>query len=90
MDLCCLFAASKLEELYTSLSKMSSEVYIERCRQLYTSSARRTKLFTWTMTQLRIVALADTSLHGHDTVVRHMRDIDKDRSVGHSSQVSRS
>ena len=82
IECCIVFAASKLEELYSSLSTRSSGVYIERCRQLYTSSARRTKLFTWTMTQLRIVALADVSLHGHDTVVRHMQAIDKDRSVG--------
>ncbi|KAI0220372.1 Fmp27_GFWDK domain-containing protein [Lamellibrachia satsuma] len=78
IECCIVFAASKLEELYSSLSTRSSGVYIERCRQLYTSSARRTKLFTWTMTHLRIVALADVSLHGHDTVVRHMQATDKD------------
>ena len=76
-----MFAASKVDELYQSLNKKNAEVYIQRSRQLYTSSPMRTKLFTWTMEELEITAMADPALNGKENVIKHMREIDKDRFV---------
>ena len=72
-------AADKIEEVYASLSKSSSDIYKQRSRQLYQLTPLRTKLFTWVMDNLEIVALADTSIHGKDNVVENMKDIDPDR-----------
>ena len=73
--------ASKIDELYSSLNKKSAEVYIQRSRQLYASSPMRTKLFTWTLDNVDILALADSSLHGKENVVNIMKEIDKDTWV---------
>ncbi|XP_041349626.1 protein KIAA0100-like [Gigantopelta aegis] len=68
----------KREELYLSLAKRSAEVYIQRSQKLYSSMPMRTKLFTWLMEDLQIIALADRSYHGKENVVKHMKEIDSD------------
>ncbi len=70
----------KVEELYESLSKKSAEIYIDRSKKLYATVPIRTKLFTWQLTNLEIVALADPSIHGKDNVIKNMKEIDPDRS----------
>ena len=71
--------AHKLEEVYAQLDKSSSDIYIQRCKQLYQITPPRTKLLTWIMDSVEIVALADTSVHGKENVVKTMREIDEDR-----------
>ena len=73
------FLAHKLEEVYAQLDKSSSDIYIQRCKQLYQITPPRTKLMTWVMEGVDIVALADTSIHGKENVVKNMREIDADR-----------
>ncbi|XP_048751983.2 protein hobbit-like isoform X2 [Ostrea edulis] len=73
-----IIPADKLQELYASLDKKSSEIYIQRSRQLYQQTLMRRRLFTWTMEDLEIIALADLSFHGKDNVVKHMKEIDTD------------
>ncbi|KAL4223450.1 hypothetical protein ACF0H5_016921 [Mactra antiquata] len=73
-----IIPAHKIEEVYASLAKSSSDIYIQRSRQLYQITPLRTKLFTWSMENVEIVALADTSIHGKDNVVTTMKDIDPD------------
>jgi len=77
--LCISVSANKIDEVYASLAKTGSDIYIQRSRQLYQITPLRTKLFTWCMEDVEIVALADTSVHGKDNVVENMRDIDPDR-----------
>ena len=72
-------SVGKREELYASLYKKSSEIYIQRSKQMYGNGAMRTQLFTWLMENLEIVALADLSYHGRDNVINVMKDMDKDR-----------
>lgn len=76
----CL-TAHKIEEVYASLAKSSSDIYIQRSRQLYLITGLRTKLFTWNMENVEIIALADTSIHGKENVINNMKDIDPDRCV---------
>lgn len=75
-----LIPVSKREELYASLYKKSSEVYIQRSKQMYNrdSGAIRTQLLTWLMEDLQIVALADLSYHGRQNVLKVMKELDKD------------
>ncbi|CAH1800950.1 unnamed protein product [Owenia fusiformis] len=73
-----LLPASKVDELYASLRKKNAEVYIKRSMQLYRNAPIRTKLFTWQMENVEIMAFADTSLHGKENCVKQMREIDKD------------
>ncbi|OPL21232.1 hypothetical protein AM593_04358, partial [Mytilus galloprovincialis] len=70
--------ADTIEELYASLTKKSSDIYVKRSRLLYANTPMRTKLFTWTMKELEIRAMADLSFHGKDNAVKHMREIDSD------------
>ncbi|XP_025090124.1 protein KIAA0100-like isoform X2 [Pomacea canaliculata] len=69
---------SKREELYASLYKKSSEIYIQRSRQLYSNGPIRKQLLTWLMEDLEIVALADISYHGRENVIKVMKEIDRD------------
>ncbi|BFZ05396.1 hypothetical protein BsWGS_08435 [Bradybaena similaris] len=69
---------NKREELYASLDKKSSEIYIQRSQQLYSAAPIRSQLCTWLMEDLYITALADTSFHGKDNVLKHMKEIDKE------------
>ncbi|GFO14519.1 protein kiaa0100-like [Plakobranchus ocellatus] len=69
---------NKREELYASLDKKSSEIYVRRSQQLYNTQPIRRQLFTWLMEDVHIIALADTNLHGKDNVLRHMQEIDKE------------
>ncbi|XP_055863164.1 protein hobbit-like isoform X2 [Biomphalaria glabrata] len=69
---------NKREELYASLHKKSSEIYIQRSQQLYNAAPLRTQLFTWLMEDIHITALADVSFHGKENVFKHMQEIDKE------------
>ncbi|XP_059177083.1 protein hobbit-like isoform X2 [Physella acuta] len=69
---------NKREELYASLYKKDSEIYIQRSQQLYKAEPIRTQLFTWLMEDLHITALADISFHGKENVLKHMQEIDKE------------
>lgn len=71
--------ADKLQELYASLAKKSSEIYIQRSQKLYEQTPMRKRLFTWAMEDLEILAFSDLSFHGKENVVKHMQEIDKDR-----------
>ncbi|CAL1528280.1 unnamed protein product, partial [Lymnaea stagnalis] len=69
---------NKREELYASLHKKSSEIYIQRSQKLCNDAPIRTQLFTWLMEDVQITALADVSFHGKDNVLKHMQEIDKE------------
>jgi len=73
--------AEKVESAYESLQQKTTDVYIQRARQLYTVAPQRTGLFLWTLNDVNIIALADPSHHGYDNVVQVMREIDPSRSV---------
>ncbi|KAK6192150.1 hypothetical protein SNE40_003678 [Patella caerulea] len=72
-----IIPASRVEDLYANLSRKSGDIYIQRSKQYYTAPLR-SKLFTWTMENVEITALADLNYHGKDNVVRHMQEIDSD------------
>ncbi|CAO1400040.1 unnamed protein product [Diamesa serratosioi] len=72
-----LLPAGYLEELNTKLIKKNSEIYIERSKKMYETSAR-TRLFACIMTDLKIMTMADTSIHGYDNVTRMMQIIDEE------------
>ncbi|XP_069135589.1 protein hobbit-like isoform X1 [Argopecten irradians] len=68
--------ADRVQELFDSLDKKSSDIYLQRSRLLYTTTPMRTKLFTWLMEDVEILAYADKSFHGKENVVKQMKDID--------------
>ncbi|XP_071525678.1 protein hobbit isoform X2 [Panulirus ornatus] len=73
-----LFPTGKIEELYKNLQEKNSETYIKRSKLMYESAPVRTQLFTWTMEDVVIFAMADPTFHGMERVVQHMVDIDPD------------
>lgn len=73
-----LLPGNSIEDLYTSLAKKSAEIYIQRSKQLYCKAPIRSKLFTWQIENLEIVALSDLSYHGKKAVVNHMQQVDSD------------
>lgn len=72
-----LLPSGKVEELYYNLSKLNSQIYVQRSRQLK-QSGTRTRLLAWLMTEVEVLALADPSIHGADNVVSVMTEIDCD------------
>ena len=73
--------AEKVEAAYESLQQKTTDIYIQRARQLYTVAVQRTSLFLCTLDDVSIVALADPSFHGYDNIVRVMHEIDPARSA---------
>ncbi|XP_030385749.1 protein KIAA0100 [Scaptodrosophila lebanonensis] len=73
-----LVPAGTIESLYANLVKKNSEIYIQRSKKIRESGPVRTRLLAWIMTDVEILAMADTSIHGYDNVTRTMREIDCD------------
>uniref|UniRef100_A0A9R1SDM0 Si:ch211-259g3.4 n=2 Tax=Cyprinus carpio TaxID=7962 RepID=A0A9R1SDM0_CYPCA len=71
-----LLPARKIEELYTSLERKHIEIYIQRSKRLYANTPMRKSLLTWTVSELKLLALADQSLHGPERIREQLRDID--------------
>lgn len=74
-----LLPAGKVEELYASLSKRNTEIYVQRSRQMCRAAPARTRLFAWLMNDVEILTLADLSVHGAENVMNTMTEIDPDR-----------
>lgn len=68
--------AGKVEELYASLNKKNAEIYVQRSKQMYRAVPMRTRLFAWCMSDVKIIALADISIHGRENVVKVMKEMD--------------
>lgn len=73
------FLETKVDELYASLQKRNSDIYIQRSRQLYSSKPSRTNLFNWKLSDVEIKALADVSFHGEENVIRNMQTMNSER-----------
>lgn len=73
-----LVPAGTIESLYANLVKKNSEIYIQRSKKIRESGPVRTRLLAWIMTDVEILAMADTSIHGYDNVTRTMREIDSE------------
>ncbi|XP_017127031.1 protein KIAA0100 [Drosophila elegans] len=71
-----LVPAGTIESLYANLVKKNSEIYIQRSKKIRESGPVRTRLLAWIMTDVNIMAMADTSIHGYDNVTHIMREID--------------
>ena len=71
-----VFVVDKVDQLYESLAQRTSEVYVQRAKQLYATAPMRSALFTWSLDNLEVFALADQSYNGRDNVLHHMTDID--------------
>lgn len=67
---------AKVDELYASLNKKNAEIYVQRWKQMQQTGPVRTCLFTWTMLDLEIIALADPSIHGLERATRCIREMD--------------
>ena len=79
-----MFEAEKVESAYESLRQKTTDVYVQRARQLFTVAPQRTCLLLWTLDDVTVVAMADPSYHGYDHVVRVMREIDHTRCVANA------
>ncbi|EDV96361.1 GH15243 [Drosophila grimshawi] len=73
-----LVPAGTIESLYANLVKKNSEIYIQRSKKIHESGPVRTRLLAWIMTDVEILAMADTSIHGYENVTRTMREIDSE------------
>jgi len=76
-----LLPAGKVEELYASLSKRNTEIYVQRSKQMCRAAPARTRLFAWLINDVEILSLADPSIHGAENAVKVMMEIDPDRLV---------
>lgn len=73
-----ILPAGTIENLNANLVKKNSEIYIQRSKKIHESGPVRTRLLAWIMTDVEILAMADTSIHGYDNVTRTMREIDSE------------
>lgn len=71
--------ASKIEELYESLRRKNAEIYIQRSKQISEQLPPRTRLLAWSIKDVRIISLADSSIHGAENVVKVMSEVDPER-----------
>ncbi|XP_052757445.1 protein hobbit [Galleria mellonella] len=66
--------SGKVEELYAALRQKDAQIYVQRCRA---APAPRRRLVACTLARLRLLALADPSLHGAAALPR-LRRMDAD------------
>jgi len=71
----------KVEAAYESLRQKTTDVYIQRARQLYAVAPQRSGLLLLALDDVSVIALADPSYHGYDNVLRVMREVDPARSA---------
>lgn len=70
-----MIPAGKVEELYNTLSILSTRIYIKRSK-LMKEQGTRTRLFAWLVSDLQLLALTDPTIHGPENVVDNMTQID--------------
>ncbi|KOC61463.1 UPF0378 protein KIAA0100 [Habropoda laboriosa] len=71
-----LLPQGKVEELYASLNKKNSEIYVQRWKQMQRAGPARTRLFAWSMLDIEILALADPSIDGTENATKAVREMD--------------
>ncbi|GIX80787.1 protein KIAA0100 [Caerostris darwini] len=71
-----LLQSEKINLLYSKLAKKNAEIYIQRSQQLYQKGPMRTSLCTWTLEDVDILAIADSSYHGTQRVVNRIKELD--------------
>lgn len=71
-----MLPASKVNELYATLTKKNADIYIQRSKQLYSGSSLRSHLVLWHFEMLEVLALADPSFHGTQRVVDLIQQLD--------------
>ena len=75
-----LLEGKKLDELYNTLEKKNTDIYIKRAKQLHKSmESDRRALFTVSLSGVEVIAMADMSYHGTERVLKHMQIIDPER-----------
>lgn len=67
--------SGKVEELYATLQQKDAQIYVQRCRA---APPPRTRLVACAVARLRLLALADPSMHGAHNAQAMLRDIDFD------------
>ncbi|CAK1581481.1 unnamed protein product [Parnassius mnemosyne] len=67
--------AGKVEELYAALRQKDAQIYVQRCRA---APPPRTRLVACCVSALRLLALADPSVHGAARAQARLRDLDRD------------
>ncbi|KAJ2953030.1 hypothetical protein O0L34_g7418 [Tuta absoluta] len=67
--------AGKIEELYSALRQKDAQIYVQRCRA---APPPRTRLVACCLTQFKLIALADPSIHGTQNAIARLREIDFD------------
>ena len=70
-----MIPAGKVEELYNTLSVLSTRIYIKRSK-LMKEQGTRTRLFAWLVSDLQLLALTDPTIYGPENVVDNMTQID--------------
>ncbi|XP_029850428.2 protein KIAA0100 [Ixodes scapularis] len=71
-----MLPASKVNELYATLTKKNADIYIQRSKQLYSGAPLRSRLVRWHFEQFELLALADPSYHGTQRVVELIQHLD--------------
>ncbi|KAG0425423.1 hypothetical protein HPB47_027401, partial [Ixodes persulcatus] len=74
-----MLPASKVNELYATLTKKNADIYIQRSKQLYSGAPLRSRLVRWHFEQFELLALADPSYHGTQRVVELIQHLDPER-----------
>ena len=71
-----LFQPSKIEELYTNLSKRNADIYVQRAKSLKENVSKRTRLLSFTLTSLECMMFSDASMTGKPNIIRFMQQVD--------------
>ncbi|XP_013180644.1 PREDICTED: protein KIAA0100 [Papilio xuthus] len=67
--------AGKVEQLYAALRQKDAQIYVQRCRA---APPPRTRLVACCLSALRVLALADPSVHGAHNAQARLRHLDWD------------
>ncbi|CAG7827208.1 unnamed protein product, partial [Allacma fusca] len=73
-----MMSSSKLDELRNQLREKGSTIYIQRSKKLYENHPMRTHLLLWELEDIQMISMADPTMHGKDTVVKILQELDPD------------
>lgn len=69
-----------MQDFYDNLELKNSEIYCQRARKMYSSrDSLHTSLFQFSMSEVRILGMSDSSMLGEERLVSCLQEMDNIR-----------
>ncbi|XP_040574353.1 protein hobbit [Lepeophtheirus salmonis] len=73
-----MLPVNKIEQIFTDLSRKNTDIYIKRAQNYHAKSSKKAKLWSWSISSMQLMVLADSSMHSPDAVIDFIQSIDQE------------